>query len=187
METWGSDELDDLLTSAAAQLYPRVARPISLPIYPLVAEQEDFDLPAGILEVSRVDVAEVATDTLIHHLNGGTWEIYGDPLAGEGKIFVNRSFSNPDHYLVVHGYGTYDLTTSFPPDIYVPFILATARAEAWRTMLSDRARFEKWMTRNQKENVSVNEISQMVNQAEQEAERQRARMFTWRKPKPARR
>lgn len=183
---WTSAELGDILTLAAAQLYPRVARPISSPIWPLTELEEDYALPAGMLEVSRIDLAEVATDRLLYPLPPGTWELNGDVYSGSAQLFINRQFSNTDHYFVVHGYGTYDLVTANPPDIYVPFILATARAEAWRVMVGDRARFEEWMTLNQKENVSVNELSQMISQAEAEAERQRARMFTWRKPKPAR-
>ena len=183
---WTSTELGDILTSASAQLYPRVAVPMAVPIYPLVDDEEDYALPAGILEISRIDLALVADDTLLMPLPGGTWEIAGDPMGSTGRLFVNRSYSRVDHYLIVHGYGSYDLTTTLPPDIYVPFVLATARAEALRVMVPKRAAFEKWMTINQKSNVSVNEISGMISQAENEAERQRARMKTWRKPKPAR-
>lgn len=152
----------------------------------MVDAQAEYNLPAGVLEVSRVDVMQSSDDSLLFSLPNGTWEITGDVFDGTAKLFINSRYSNPSHYLRVHGYGSYDLTTTLPPDIYVPFILATARAEAWRTMISSRARFENWMKLNQKENVSVNELSQMIAQAEQEAERHRARMKTWRKPKPAR-
>lgn len=185
MEVWGEDELTDLLLTAAAQLYPKVARAISAPIFPLVEEQEDYVLPDGVLEISRVDVARVSDDTLLHHLASGTWEIYGDPFSVDARLFVNRRYSNPDHYYVVHGYGTYDLVVSLPPDQYVPFILASAQAEAIRTMVPKRAAFDKWMKLNQKESMSVNELSQMLSTAEAKAERELARIKTWRKPKPA--
>lgn len=186
MEVWASAELDDLLTWACASMYPRVALPISLPVYPLTEEQEDFDIPSGILEISRVDLAEVSTDTLIMPLPPGTWEIYGDVWSSTAKLFVNRRFANPDWYFVIHGYGTYNLGGGEPPDMYVPYILAAASAEAVKRMIPKRAAFTQWMKLNQKENVSVNELSQMLNQFESTAQRELSRMKTWRKPKPAR-
>jgi hypothetical protein len=186
METWQSAELDDLLTWAAASLYPRVAIPISLPIWPLTEDEEDYDIPGSILEISRVDVAQVSDDTMLFPLAPGTWEITGDVWSGTAKLFVNRSFSNPDWYFVVHGYGAYDLENSLPPDMFVPYILAAAGSEAIKRMLPNRARFENWATRNQKESVSVNELSQMLSQFDAKAERELSRLRTWRKPKPAR-
>lgn len=187
MQTWESSELDDLLNQACASMYPRVALPMASPIYPIVtADQEDFDMPIGMLEISRVDLADVNTDLLIMPLPPGTWEIYGDVFSGTAKLFVNRLYIDESYYLIAHGYGTYNLSTGTPPDHYVPYILAHAQAEALRTMVSERARFEKWSTRNQKQNISVNELSQMLNQAEAKAERELSRMKTWRKPKPAR-
>ncbi len=183
---WESAELDDLLTWACASLYPRVAIAMSIPIWPVTSDEEDFDLPLGMMEVSRVDLAQVSDDTLIMPLPGGTWEINGDPWSSTGKLFINRGYADPDRYYIVHGYGLYNLSTGLPPDTYIPYILAKARAEAWRRMLGSRARYVQWAKLNQKENVSLNELSGMLNQAESEAERELSRMKTWRKPKPAR-
>lgn len=186
MEVWEEGELEDLLTWACASMYPKVALPMSLPVWPLVAGEEDYDLPGGILEVSRIDLCEVDTDSLLYPLPSGTWEIQGDVWSNTARLFVNSRYADAGHYLVVHGYGTYNLSTGTPPDHYVPYIMAAARAEAIRRMLPKRVSFEKWMTLNQKENVSVNELGQMLGMAESQAERELSRLRTWRKPKPAR-
>lgn len=186
MEVWSEEELTDLLGWATASMYPRVARQIALPVYPTDEDQEDYELPEGIREISRVDVGEVATDRLLFSLPPGTWEIYGDVWMGTAKLFVNRRFTSEGRYLIVHGYGLFNLTASLPPPTLVPYILAKAQAEAISRMLPSRAQFENWMKINQKENVSVNELAQMLNQAEQKAERELSRLKTWRKPKPAR-
>jgi hypothetical protein len=73
------------------------------------------------------------------------------------------------------------------PDDYVPLVLAQARAEALRRMADDRAKFEVWLARNQKQSVSVNELMQLVNDADIEIERLRQRLpRTWRRPVPGR-
>ncbi len=187
METWPSAELDDLLTWSCRSLYPRVAVEMSLPVYPLVTDQEDYDIPSGILEVSRVDLAQVSDDSLLYPLPGGTWEVYGDVWNSTAKLFINKVYSNPDYYLVVHGYGIYDLVDSTPPDHWVPYILARSRAEAYRRIAGDRARYEQWLASNQTQNMSVNELLNLIQDADSEADRQwRTMPRTVRRPVPGR-
>jgi len=77
--------------------------------------------------------------------------------------------------------------THYVPDDYVSLALAQARAEALRRMADDRSKFEVWLARNQKQNVTVNELLQMVNDADIEMERLRRRLpRTWRRPVPGR-
>jgi len=77
--------------------------------------------------------------------------------------------------------------THLIPDDFVPLVLAKARAEAYRRMGSDRVAFENWQARNQKQNVSINELLGLIQEAESEAIRQeRAIQPVWRRPVPGR-
>jgi hypothetical protein len=44
---------------------------------------------------------------------------------------------------------------------------------------------KNWLTVNQTQNISVNELTQMVNEADFEARTLAAQAKTWRRPKPA--
>lgn len=170
-ETWLSTEKDDLVTWGVQSLYPRRARPLALPVYPLASATEDYAVPAGMREVNRVEWAEVATEHLVVRLPGDVWYVYGDPMAGNLTLWVSRDYTSPDYYLVLHGYGVHDVTTNLIPDDWVPLVLAKARSEAYRRVAGDRARFEQWLSSNQTQNMSVNELLQLIQDADDQAER----------------
>ena len=83
-------------------------------------------------------------------------------------------------------YTKYDTTTHLIPDDLVQLVLAYSRAEAYRRLAGDRQRFTAWLSRNQTQNISINEMLQMINEAETEARRLKAERKTWQKPVPGR-
>jgi len=170
-EAWDQTEKEDLITWAVRGLYPRRARNMEKPIWPLDPETEDYAVPTGMREVNRVEWAEVATDHLVVRLPGDVWYVYGDPMADSLTLWVSRDYTSADYYLILHGYGVHDFTTNQIPDDYVPLVLAKARAEAYRRMAADRARFEQWLSSNQTQNMSVNELLQLIQDADDQAAR----------------
>lgn len=183
LQTWGRDELESLLTQAIARLYPRISRPMdpTSTTIALVDGTAFYALPAGVLSVSRVDLVD-ADSVERGSLPPGTWEIVGDPFSGAGKLRVAEQITRIGGTLRINGYGAYEDV----PEQYVTLVLATARAEAIRRLMGDRARFKQWAVRNQVQNISVNELAQMVNEADAEADLQRRTHVTWRKPLPGR-
>jgi hypothetical protein len=182
-QVWTASELGDLLTWSAASLYPRLAIP-TMSTLASVDDTETYDLPAGVREISAIDWID-ENGKMVMRLMGGTWEIQGDPLSDAATLFINRIYSDGSHSFLLHGYKEYDLVTNLPPDRYVPLVMARARAEAYRRALGDRAKFQQWQALNQTQNISVNEMIQMVNDAEMAEQRLEKSAFTWRKPKPA--
>lgn len=170
-ETWDQAEKEDLITWAVRSLYPRRARVVAAPIWPLDPETEDYAVPSGMREVNRVEWAKVSTNHLIARLPGDDWYIYGDPMAGVLMLWVSRHYTSSDYYLVLHGYGIHDFGENQIPDDWVPLVLARARAEAYRRTAGDRTRFEQWLASNQTQNVSVNELLQFIQDADDEAGR----------------
>lgn len=65
---------------------------------------------------------------------------------------------------------------------HMPFIIAYARVEAYRQLVSDRARFRQWQNQNQTQNISVNELVQMLNDAEGQRDWEYAALKTWQRP-----
>lgn len=189
-DVWNSTEKDDLITWSVANLYPRFARYIDPSVVgaeiTLVDGTYFYSVPSGVLEVSGLDWIDTDGDEL-GTLDGQAWQVTGDPFGGTLKIRVAPRIVEQGGTLRVHGYGRYDTTTNLIPDDYVPLVLAQARSEAYLRMVGDRARFEQWLAREQTQNVSVNELEQMVNQAEGEALRLRATLpKTFRRPVPGR-
>lgn len=185
-KVWTSNELDNLITWAVALLYPRVVRPFSQTIAHVV-DQESYALNVAMRKVFRVDILD-SDDLMIGTLPGGTWELRGDrnDLGTALTIFVNRSFSTTGYSFYVTGYGTYDMTANYLPDRIVPLVMARARAEAYRRMGSSRVQFEQWASENQRSNVSVNELLQMIREAEMDAERLESVLRFTKKPMPGR-
>lgn len=186
-KAWASTEKDELIIRAVGGLYPRYVRPMHEPIWPVSTEIEDYPLPAGMIEVTRVDTGEVATDTLLDHMPEGTWEIQGDPNVGTGVLHINRHYLLDDYYLILHGFGRYDLTANLIPDDLVALVLEKATSEAWRRALGERMRFKQWAAGSQVENVSVNEMVSIIATSDRRVD-QLMSMYprTQRKPVPAR-
>lgn len=181
--TWASSEKDELITSAVEDLHPHITRPLD-PTSTTIAMTLDtffYSLPAGVLYVSRID--HVGADgTEYGPVAGNAWEIVGDPMTGAGKLHLSPQVERVGDILRLNAYGKYDVTTNLVPDRYVPLILADARAEAVRRVLADRERFLSWLSRNQTQNVSVNEMLQMLREAESESDRLRRSFRIWQKP-----
>ncbi len=190
--TWGTGEMDDLIAWSVARLFPRFPRPIDPSVsggqITIAADTYYYSLPAGIAAVSRIDLLDTSSNEL-GPISGRAWEITGDVLNGTGKLHISPQIvsSFVGAKLMLHGYGHYDVTTNLIPDDLVPLVLARARAEAYRRVASDRERFKAWLSRNQTQNVSVNEMLQMINEADAEARRlEQTSMRIWMKPVSAR-
>lgn len=175
--TWTTGEMDNLISWSVARLFPRFPRQIDASSgtaaeVTLVASTYYYGLPSGMVMCSRIDLKDASANYL-GPISGRAWEITGDPLLTTGKIHISPQIV--DNYvggkLVCHGYGRYDVTTSLIPDDLVPLVLARARAEAYRRVGADRERFKAWLSRNQSQNVSINELLQMINEADLEAKR----------------
>lgn len=180
---WTTGEIDDLLTWAAAAIFPKLAKSVRETVT-LVNDDDQYTL-STVREASRVDLLD--EDSLVMMpLPGGSWEIWGDSYQASPTLYINPRFAMTGRTLRVHGYAPYDLSSTLPPDAFVPLILAIARAEALRRMIGDRAKFEQWMAENQTQNVTVNELVLMVNEADAERERLNRDLKVWRAPVPGR-
>ena len=184
---WPSADKDNVITWAVAGLYPHISRVIdpSTATIDLTPGTYFYTLPTGVLNVSRVEYINTAGDE-VGSLANGSWELVGDPLLGTHLLHVSPSITDADGTLRVHGYGRYNVTTNLIPDEYVPLVLAMARAELYRRTAGDRVRYQEWMSRQQVQNVSVNELMQFVNEADREAARLRSQYRTWQRPVPGR-
>lgn len=186
--TWATDEIDKLLTQSVSRLWPRHSRiidasSVTYAKITFVADTYVYTLPTGVMAVSRADLYDSSSNS-IGPISGRAWELIGDTLSAGGKIRISPQVVDAwvGGFLQLHGYGKYDLTTNLIPDDFVPLVLARARAEAYRRVLSDRERFKAWLSRNQTQNVSVNEMIQFVNEADQEALQLEKASKVWMKP-----
>ncbi len=180
---WNSTELDDLVTWAVAGLYPRFVRPLdpTTTTVSLVDGTYFYALPSGVVEVSTVETYDTTNEN--GPLDDQAWQIVGDAYAGTGKLRVAPVFASTGTTARLFGYGTYDTTTNLIPDVLVPLVIARARSEAIRRMAGDRAKFEQWLAVNQTQNVSVNELLQLVNESDADANQIERRLpRTWRRP-----
>jgi hypothetical protein len=166
--TWTSAEMNDLLTWSAAQLYPthsRAVDPVTTEIT-LVADTYTYTIPVSIQNISDVWVFD-SSGNLLTELDGRAWFVEGDIVLDQT---IRISQATVDAYaggsIQLHGYDKYDLVSNLPRTEVVPLILARARSEAYRRIGADRERFKVWLTRNQNQNVSVNELLQFVREAE---------------------
>lgn len=186
-ETWNSTELDDLVTWAVAGLYPRYARVLdpTTATLTLVAGTYFYALPAGVVEVSAVDHYSGTTE--YGPLDDQAWAVAGDLESGAGQLRVAPIFAESANTLRLYGYGKYDVTTNLIPDDLVPLVIARARGEAYRRMGADRANFLQWQTSEQNQNISVNELVLLINEADADANQLASRIpRTWRRPVPGR-
>lgn len=192
-EVWGAGEKDDLLSWAVRRLNQRLTRPLdptaSAQKITIVADTYFYSIDSGITHVNRVDLIDTNSNEVGEVLG---WEVVGDLVAGNGQLHVSPQIVDQGGTLRITGYGRYTLPskgasqTSAIPDDYVPVTLAIARAEALRRMISDRARFKQWQVHNQVENISINELIQMVNEADNNRDEEWAVMKRWQMPVEAR-
>lgn len=185
--TWTSAEKDSLIEQAVDACPPRPLLHDGASLS-LVAGAYYHTLPAGVVSISRIDIEDIDGNEQ-GAIPRGLWEVVGDPLASAAEVHIDQRivdrWDGGTAFLI--GYGRYDTTTNLIPDEYVPFVIAHARAEAYGRMASDRARFKQWANDEQTLNISVNELLTMINDAQLERDRHRARIMRWRKPMPAQR
>jgi hypothetical protein len=184
--TWAQAELNDLITYAIASLYPHLSRPLdpTSTTVTLVTTTYFYALPAGVMAVSRVDWVDTDSNEL-GPLSSG-WEVVGSPVLGTAKLHVSPVIAQQGGTLRLTGYGRFDATANYVPDDYVRLVLALARAEAYRRMAGDRVRFKEWLASNQTQNVTVNELLLLINEADSEADKLYRLHRVWQRPVPGR-
>ena len=189
-ETWNAGEKDDILVMAVRRLSRRLPRPLD----PTVAAQtitlvdDDFfyAIDSGIANVEKVFYINEQSDRVGYMESG--WEVVGDILTGNAQLHVSPVTVNLGGTLQITGTGRYTLVTQSAsqtaaiPDDYVPLVLAWARTECYRRLVSDRARFRQWQNSNQVQNVSINELLQMIADADSQADDEWATVKRWQKP-----
>lgn len=189
-EAWNSTEKDSLVTWAVADLYPRFARGLdpTASTITLVALTYFYALPTGVVEVDQVDrVTAAPASEEAGPLTQGTWTVVGNEW-GTQKLRVAPIIVEQLGTLRLHGFGRYDLTTNLIPDHLVPMVLAMGRVEAYRRLTGERARFLQWQASNHEQDVTINELLALVQEAQAESERMRERLRrSHRHPVPGRR
>lgn len=183
-ETWATGEVDAIVIMAVDQLWPRFSRPLDAESTTITLADDDlyYSLPSGVVAVSRIDLID-ADGSNMGPVPGRSWELTGDPLSGTAKLHISGTFARTGYTLELHGYGKYDTSSNLIPSDFAPLVLARARAEALRRIAANRERFKAWLARNQTQNVTVNELLEMINEADAEANRLTAQTpRTWQKP-----
>jgi len=183
--TWTSAEKTALIEQAVDACPPRPLLHDDASLS-LVAGAYYHTLPAGVVSISRIDLEDIDGNER-GAIAGGLWEVIGDTLTDAAEVRIDQRIVDRWDGGTAHliGYGRYDTVTNLIPDEYVPYVIAHARAEAYGRMASDRARFRNWETSEQPLNISVNELLTLINDAQLERDRHRARIMRWRKPMPA--
>lgn len=201
--TWNAGEKDDLLLQATRRLSKRVPMPIdpylsnTISRLTLVTATYQYAIDSNYTRVDKVMYINTDLDQIGFMASG--WEVVGDIEIGAAKLNVSPTTVEQLGYLRLFGVGRYKLLTrvayaaldiySSPTvpdpliqDDHVPLVLAWAKEQAWRRLLSDRARFRQWQNANQVQNVSINEIVQMVGDASRQADEEWALLRTFQRP-----
>lgn len=186
--TWDSEEMDRLITWSVASLWPRFKREFApqTNTLTLVTSTYFYSLPTGMLRVSYVDWVDSSSNEL-GTLDPGSWSVEGPE--GSAKLHIAPNIADQGGTLRLLGYGRYDTTTNYIPDDLVPLVLAMARAEAYRRMAGSRVQFTNWLASNQSANVTVNELFELIREANAEIVRlqRQSNGRTWSRPVPGRR
>ncbi len=190
---WDAGEKDDLLTWAVRRLNQRINRPLdpnaAAQQITLVAATYFYAIDAGITHVNMVELNDTNGDQY-GEITG--WRVTGSLVSGTAKMQVSPHHVVNLGTLIIHGYGRFTLPTasasqtSAIPDDYVTLVLALARSEALRRMAVNRVQFAQWQVHNQVENVSVNELMQMISEADGQAQDEWSLIKVWQTPVEAR-
>lgn len=146
-----------------------------------------YHLHADINHVVRADWVSDDGETEYGALDGQSWEVVGDVEADTALLFVAPIIVEQGGTLKLHTHTAYDTTANYIPNRLIPLVIARARAEAYRRLAADRQKFKAWLSRNQEQNVTVNELLQMINEADNEALVLDRGQKSWQKPVPGRR
>lgn len=167
-QIWTTTELDTILSYALAMTNQVRQRAVRDTIT-IVAGQDTYTL-TNVITVTRVDLLD-ADNALVRVMPNGSWEVWGDNSSTGQTLYINPNYALATYKLRVHGYGPYDFTTNTPDTTVQMAIMALARAEALRRLVTDRARFRQWAQSNPRGDTSTNELIQSVNEADAEAQR----------------
>lgn len=185
---WNSTEKDDLVTWAVADLYPRFARGLDPESTTITLVTDDFfySLPSGVVEVTSVDLVDTDGDER-GKVGQGAWSVQGDEWGTQKIRFSPKIVNGIGGSVRLHGWGRYDTSTNLIPDHLVPLVIAIARAEAYRRIMGQRARFEQWQAASHEQDVNINELMALTQEAVADEERLRARLKrSVRRPVPGR-
>lgn len=182
---WGAAEIDEILAYALDEtnrVRPRVVQDTIAAIV-----EEDTYVLTNVYDVTRVDLLD-ASSKLLMPMPSGTWEVWGDDQTAGSTLYINPKYSRDGYSFRVHGYAPYTYTGSTnPPSQVQKAILAVARAEAYRRVTGERARFEQYATANPRSDTSMAEMLQLINESDAEAQRLLADIRLIRKPTYGRR
>lgn len=185
---WTTGEMDNLNTWSVASLWPRFKRELApgSNTQALTSGTYFYNLPTGMLRVSVVEWIDTDGNER-GDLVPGMWSTEGPE--GSGKLHIAPVIADQGGTLRFLGYGRYDTTTNLVPDDLVPLVLAMSRAEAYRRMAGNRVQFTQWLASNQSANVTVNELDQLIREANAEINRLQSQQNgrTWSRPTPGRR
>lgn len=146
-----------------------------------------YHLHATIAHVTRCDWVSEDNETEYGALDGQSWEVLGNTEDDNALLYVAPIIVEQGGILRLHAHNQYDTTANYIPERLVPLVIARARAEAYRRLAADRQKFKAWLSRNQEQNVTINELLQMINEADNEALVLDRGQKSWQKPVPARR
>lgn len=187
---WNQNEKEDLITWAVASLWPSFGRYLDPSAngqeVTLVSGTIFYTLPTGMLTVHSIDRMNTDETEEYGPIVDNSWQVTGDPMGGTAKLRVAPVITEQGGKLRLHGYGQYDTATNLIPDRLVPLVLAIARAEAYRRVGADRARFKQYQTANPEVDTSMNELLLQINEADAEAFRLRSMLVEFRRPAPGR-
>lgn len=175
--TWTSSEMNDLVTWAVARLYPRFrqandpsATTIALIPIPTDGTPTTFvyAIPGTVRDVYRVDQIDSSGNYFgeIGHL---AWQITGDYDLGTAKLRLGEMPMEVNGTVQLYGWLPFDTSSHYIPDRLVPLVISLARAEGYRRMGSSREQFKAWMAHNQMQNVTVNELLELIREAQNQA------------------
>jgi len=188
--TWNAGEKDDILQMAVRRLSQRLPRPLDPTVaaqtVTLVTATYFYAIDSGIISVERVFYINSNSDR-VGYLEAG-YEVVGDLTTGNAQLHVAPLTVEAGGTLQITGAGRYSLVTQSAaqtaaiPDDYIPLVIAWSVAYSLRRLLVDRARFRQWQNTNQTQNVSINELSQMVSDADRQADQEWVGLKRWQKP-----
>ena len=146
-----------------------------------------YHLNESITHVTRCDWISEDGNTEYGALDGQSWEVLGNTDDDNALLYISPIIVEQGGTLRLHAHNQYGTAANYIPERLVPLVIARARAEAYRRLAADRQKFKAWLSRNQEQNVTINELLQMINEADNEALVLDRSQKSWQKPVPARR
>ena len=180
---WSATELNSILKSACARI-ARDRQRVVRDTIALVDNTETYTL-TNVYYVQRVDIID-SDGYFVMKVPDGAWEVWGDQATSGQTLFINRRYANSSYSLRVHGYAPYDLVTNTPTadTALEATILAMGRVEALRRIEHERSRYQQWANTSPRGDTSINELLNMIKEAQHEADALRAEIRLIVRPLP---